>query len=144
MLDDYSKRPNKHYEEILRGRVDNKYLIDIKSYNIKYSSKEVKGATDYYLVNRMNYYQQYDWKEKDLKTEEKLNELLTQTIKLSIQEELKKELDDYYLKNRTNYFQEHNWKEKDAKVEKKLDELLTQAIKFSLQEGLSRNEENRR
>ena len=69
---------------------------------------------------------------------------MTQTIKLSIQEELKKEWDDFYLKNRTNYFQEHNRKEKDAKTEKKLDGLLTQAIKFSLQEGRSRNEGNRR
>jgi predicted nucleotidyltransferase len=143
MLNDYSERPNKHYEEILRGRTDNKYLIDIKSYNIVYSFKEVRGLIDYYLGNRMNYYQQYNWKEKDLKTEEKLDELLTQTIKLSIQEELKKELDDFYLKNRTNYFQEHNRKEKDAKAEKKLDGLLTQVIKFSLQEGL-RNEGNRR
>lgn len=91
MLDDYSKRPNKHYEEILRGRVDNKYLIDIKSYNIKYSFKEVRGAIDYYLVNRMNYYQKYDWKEKDTKTEKKLDELLAQTIKLSLQEGLSKD-----------------------------------------------------
>ena len=88
MLDDYSKRPNKHYEEILRGKVDNKYLIDIKSYNIKYSFKDVREAIDYYLVTRMNYYQEYDWKEKDLKTEEKLDELLAQAIKLSLQEEL--------------------------------------------------------
>lgn len=80
----------KHYEEILRGRTDNKYLIDIKSYNIVYSFKEVRGLIDYYLENRMNYYQQYDWKEKDLKTEEKLDELLVQTIKLSIQGNLKK------------------------------------------------------
>lgn len=80
----------KHYEEILRGRTDNKYLIDIKSYNIVYSFKEVRGLIDYYLENRMNYYQQYDWKEKDLKTEEKLDELLAQTIKLSIQGNLKK------------------------------------------------------
>jgi predicted nucleotidyltransferase len=86
MLDDYSKRPNKHYEEILRGRVDNKNLIDIKSYNIKYSFKEVRGAIDYYLVNRMSYYQDYDWKEKDAKTEKKLDGLLTQAIKFSLQE----------------------------------------------------------
>lgn len=86
MLDDYSKRPNKHYEEILRGRVDNKNLIDIKSYNIKYSFKEVRGAIDYYLVNRMSYYQDYDWKEKDAKTEKKLDGLLAQAIKFSLQE----------------------------------------------------------
>ena len=46
--------------------------------------------SDYYLGNRMNYYQKYDWKEKDLKTEEKLDELLAQTIKLSLQEGLSK------------------------------------------------------
>ena len=80
----------KHYEEILRGRTDYMYLIDIKSYNRVYSFKEVRGLIDYYLENRMNYYQQYDWKEKDLKTEEKLDELLAQTIKLSIQGNLKK------------------------------------------------------
>lgn len=34
----------------------------------------------------MNYYQQYNWKEKDLKTEEKLDGLLTQAIKFSLQE----------------------------------------------------------
>lgn len=45
---------------------------------------------DYYLVNHMNYYQQYDWKERNLKTEEKLDELLAQTIKLSLQEDEKK------------------------------------------------------
>ena len=39
----------------------------------------------------MNYYQEYDWKEKDTKTEEKLDELLVQTIKLSLQEELSKD-----------------------------------------------------
>ena len=39
----------------------------------------------YYLGNRMNYYyQKYDW-------EEKLNELLAQTIKLSLQEGLRNE-----------------------------------------------------
>lgn len=59
------------------------------SYNsIRERGKRMSG---YYLENRMNYYQKYDWKEKDLKTEEKLDELLAQTIKLSIQEELKKD-----------------------------------------------------
>lgn len=81
----------KYYEEILRGRTDNKYLIDIKSYNIVYSFKEVRGLIDYYLGNRMNYYQQYNWKEKDTKTEKKLDELLAQTIKISLQEGLRNE-----------------------------------------------------
>lgn len=81
----------KYYEEILRGRTDNKYLIDIKSYNIVYSFKEVRGLIDYYLGNRMNCYQQYNWKEKDTKTEKKLDELLAQTIKISLQEGLRNE-----------------------------------------------------
>ena len=50
-----------------------------------------KRMSDYYLGNRMNYYQKYDWKEKDLKTEKKLDELLAQTIKLSLQEGLRNE-----------------------------------------------------
>ena len=50
-----------------------------------------KRMSDYYFGNRMNYYQKYDWKEKDLKTEEKLDELLAQTIKLSLQEGLRNE-----------------------------------------------------
>lgn len=39
----------------------------------------------------MNYYQQYNWKEKDTKTEKKLDELLAQTIKISLQEGLRNE-----------------------------------------------------
>jgi hypothetical protein len=43
---------------------------------------------DFYLKNRTNYFQEHNWKEKDAKVEKKLDGLLTQAIKFSLQEGL--------------------------------------------------------